>query len=413
MTWYLLAPEPRFSFALIQSISVLIIACPCALGLATPTAIMVGTGRGAQLGILIKDAEVLERMHEVKIIVLDKTGTLTHGKPRLTNIEVQAGWTEDTVLHLAGSTEQNSEHPLAHAVVNAAKERNLGFERASQFEAVTGQGVVATVGTQRVALGSLAFLRAQSVTVPESALKTATEWASEGKTPLAIAVEGEFVGILGVADTLRPSTPIALRRLKAQGLRLIMLSGDQKLTAEAIAREAGIEEVIAEVLPEQKANIVRRLQAEGKVMMVGDGINDAPALAQANIGVAMGTGTDIALETADVALLRSDLNGLVDGIALSHAVMQNIRQNLFFAFAYNVLGIPIAAGVLYPFTGWLLSPMIASLAMAFSDLSVVGNALRLHRFRSPILEDGVAARTQEGVQKFEDTPKQQIAQNQP
>jgi Cu+-exporting ATPase len=378
--WYILGPEPKFLHALLAFVAVLIIACPCALGLATPTAIMVGTGRGAQLGVLIKDAEALETVYGIKTVVLDKTGTITEGKPALTDVVVAPGVAEADLLRLAASVERSSEHPLASAIVAGVQSRNIGLSETTQFQALAGLGVEARVEGHDVLLGNAALLRERNVDAtpfePEMA-----RLSGEGKTPMLVALDGKAAGVLAVADPIKATTPAAIARLKAMGVTIVMLTGDSRRTAEAVARQVGVERVLAEVLPEHKAEEIKRLQGEGQVVaMVGDGINDAPALAQADIGMAIGTGTDVAIEAADVVLMRGDLNGVADAIELSRATMHNIRQNLAFAFGYNALGIPIAAGVLFPLTGWLLSPMIASAAMALSSVSVVTNALRLRRF---------------------------------
>ena len=379
--WVVFGPAARFLHALLASVSVLIIACPCALGLATPTAVMVGTGRGAQLGVLIKDAEALETLHRAQTVVLDKTGTITEGRPALTDVIALPGVDDRELLRLAASVERASEHPLATAIVAGALARDLDLAEATGFHALSGLGVEAQFEGYEVLLGNTALLHERGIDIPASLAQGAERLSEEGKTPIFVAVGESALGVLAVADTIKPSAAAAIARLKARGLQVVMITGDNRRTAEAVARQAGIDRVLAEVLPAHKAEEVRRLQAEGQVVaMVGDGINDAPALAQADVGIAIGTGTDVALEAADVVLMRGDLHGVPDAIALSRATMRTIRQNLAFAFGYNVLGIPIAAGVLYPFTGWLLSPMIASAAMAMSSVSVVTNALRLRRF---------------------------------
>ena len=378
--WYLLGSEPKFLYALRAFVAVLIIACPCALGLATPTAIMVGTGRGAQMGVLIKDAEALETLHGVQTVVLDKTGTITEGKPALTDIIPAPGVAEAELLRLAASVERGSEHPLASAIVAAAQNRAIQLSEATRFQAIAGRGVEARVEGHDALLGNDALLRERNIDSAAFAPEMA-RLSGEGKTPMLVAVDGKAIGVLAVADPIKATTPAAVSRLKAMGITVVMLTGDNKNTAEAVARQVGIERVLPEVMPARKAEEIKRLQSAGQVVaMVGDGINDAPALAQANIGIAIGTGTDVAIEAADVVLMRGDLNGVADAIELSRATMRNIRQNLGFAFGYNMLGIPIAAGVLYPFTGWLLSPMIASAAMAMSSVSVLTNALRLRKF---------------------------------
>jgi len=370
-------PEPRFAFGLVAAVSVLIIACPCALGLATPMSIMVGVGRGAQMGVLVKSAEALERMERIDTLVVDKTGTLTEGKPKVVAVVPTTGYSEADVLRLAASVERASEHPLADAIVNAAKERAIETAEVGDFESPAGKGALGTVEGRKVLLGNAAFMHAQGVDA--SALETEAERArGEGATVINMAVDGKLAGILAIADPIKPSTPEALRTLAAEGVCVIMLTGDNRTTAQAVARRLGIAEVEAEVLPDQKSAVVARLQKQGRVVaMAGDGVNDAPALAAAEVGVAMGTGTDVAMESAGVTLLKGDLNGIVRARRLSRATMRNIRQNLFFAFAYNAAGIPIAAGVLYPAFGLLLSPVVAAAAMALSSVSVVGNALRL------------------------------------
>ena len=380
VVWFNLAPpEARVTQALYTAVAVLIIACPCALGLATPTAIMVGTGRGAQAGILIKGGEALELAHRLTAVVLDKTGTVTEGKPVVTDVRPAAGFTANDLLRLAASAERSSEHPLAAAVVQAATDRGLTLASPGNFNAIAGHGLEAEVDARRVLIGNRKLLADRGITTDERA---ADELSAAGKTPVFVAVDGSFAGLVAVADRPKAGAREAIGRLKAQGLTVVMLTGDTPRTAGAIAREVDIDRVIAGVLPEGKADAVASLQAEGHVVaMVGDGINDAPALATADVGIAMGTGTDVAIEAADITLVRGDLGGVERAIALSRATMRTVKQNLFFAFAYNVLGIPLAAGVLYPLTGWLLSPMIASAAMALSSVSVVTNALRLRGFR--------------------------------
>ncbi len=375
--WALVGPEPRLAYALLAAVSVLIIACPCALGLATPMSIMVGVGRGAQAGVLIKNAEALERFEAVDTLVVDKTGTLTEGKPAVTQIHLAAGWSEGDVLRLAGSLEAPSEHPLARAVVAAAKARNLALTEPANFDSPAGRGVVGTVAGRAMAMGARRFMDEQGVDAASLA-EAAEAMAREGATAVFVAVDGRLAGVLGVADPIKATTPAAVAALRAAGVRVVMLTGDNRLTAEAIARRLGIDEVEAEVLPDQKAAVVRRLREAGRVVaMAGDGVNDAPALAAADVGVAMGTGTDVAIESAGVTLLRGDLTGLVAARRLSRAVMGNIRQNLIFAFVYNLAGVPVAAGLLYPSFGLLLSPSLAAAAMALSSVSVIGNALRL------------------------------------
>jgi len=377
--WFDFAPpDTRLNMALLTFVSVLIIACPCALGLATPTAIMVGTGRGAQSGILIKGGEALEAAHHVTTVVLDKTGTITRGVPTVTDL-LPAGFDGETMLRLAAAAEAGSEHPLGEAIVRTAAERSVSRPAATGFNALPGYGIEALVEGRRIVIGTALLLRQRGIEPDEAA---AHRLADEGKTPVFMAVDGTYAGIIAVADPLKEGSARAVERLHSLGLEVIMLTGDQRRTAEAIARQVGVDRVLAGVLPQGKGEEIRRLQSEGKVVaMVGDGINDAPALAQADVGIAMGSGTDVAMEAADITLVRGDLNGVVSSIALSRATIVNIRQNLFFAFIYNILGIPLAAGVLYPLSGWLLSPVIASLAMALSSVSVVTNALRLRGFK--------------------------------
>jgi P-type Cu+ transporter len=378
VVWFDIAPpETRINMALITFVSVLIIACPCALGLATPTAIMVGTGRGAQSGILIKGGEALETAHRLTTIVLDKTGTITRGVPVVTDI-LAVGVDGQTLLQLAASAESGSEHPLGEALVRSAEERRVRRSSARDFNAIPGHGIEAVVEGRKILVGTALLLRDRGINADEEA---AHRFADEGKTPIFVAVDGAFAGTIAIADPIKDGSRTAIERLHALGLEVVMLTGDNRRTAGAIARQVGVDRVLAEVLPEGKSEEIKKLQSEGKVVaMVGDGINDAPALAQANVGIAMGGGTDVAMEASDITLVRGDLKGVVSSIALSKATIGNIKQNLFFAFVYNILGIPIAAGVLYPFTGWLLSPVIASLAMALSSVSVVSNALRLRGF---------------------------------
>jgi len=383
VVWYFVAPiDTRLSMALLTFVSVLIIACPCALGLATPTAIMVGTGRGAEHGILIKGGEALETAHKLTAIILDKTGTITQGKPALTDVRALPGTVEADLVRLAASAERRSEHPLAAAIVEGAKARGLTLAEPSAFKAVIGNGIEATVDGRAVLIGKRALLADRGIDT--TALDSlAEELAAVGKTPMYTAIDGKPAGLIAVADQVKPESKAAIEQMQKMGLRVAMITGDNAKTAAAVAKEVGIapDMVFAEVLPGNKAEHVKRLQAQGLVVgMVGDGINDAPALAQANIGFAMGTGTDVAIEASDVTLIRGDLRTVPEAIALSRDTMRTIKQNLFWAFIYNALGIPIAAGVLYPFTGWLLSPIIASAAMAFSSISVVLNSLRLaHR----------------------------------
>jgi Cu+-exporting ATPase len=375
--WAVWGPDPAMTHALINAVAVLIIACPCALGLATPVSIMVATGKGAECGVLFRDAEAIEVMRDVDTLVVDKTGTLTEGRPRLASVTPVGRGDGDTFLQLAASLERGSEHPLAEAVVGGAAERGLEPDDADSFESITGRGVVGTVAGRVVAVGNLALM-ADRAELPESAVSRAEELRAEGQTVMFVAVDGLVAGLLGVADPVKESTPEAIRSLREEGIEVVMLTGDSRTTAEAVARRLGIDRVLAEVLPDQKAAAVVDLQNRGRtVAMAGDGINDAPALARAEVGIAMGTGSDVAMEAAGVTLVKGDLRGIVRARRLSRATMRNIRQNLFFAFVYNSLGVPIAAGALYPFFGILLSPMIAAAAMSFSSVSVIGNALRL------------------------------------
>jgi Cu+-exporting ATPase len=375
--WSLVGPQPRLAHALVSAVAVLIIACPCALGLATPMSVMVAMGRGAENGVLFRDAEALETLCRADTLVVDKTGTLTEGKPRVTAIEPAEGFAEDDLLKTAASLERASEHPLAAAVVKAAEAKGLQLANATDFQSLTGKGVVGWVAGQHVVLGSGVLLAENGVVVGQAQSRADTLRA-EGQTLLLVAINGRFAGLIAVADPVRPTSAEAVRLLRADGLRVIMLTGDGKATAEAVARQVGIDEVIAEVLPQQKNETVKRLQGEGRnVAMAGDGVNDAPALAQAQVGIAMGTGTDVAMESGGIVLVKGDLRGILKARRLSQLTMRNIRQNLFFAFFYNALGVPIAAGVLYPVFGLLLNPMIAAAAMSFSSVSVIANALRL------------------------------------
>jgi Cu+-exporting ATPase len=377
IVWAIWGPEPRFAYALVNAVAVLIIACPCALGLATPMAVMVGTGRGAHAGVLVRNAEALELMEKVDTLVLDKTGTLTEGKPRLTRIIALAGIQENDLLRLAASLERSSEHPLAAAIVKEAEGRGLKLGGPANFESITGKGVIGRVEGHEVAVGNAALLAAKKIGA-EDLLNRTDELHHQGQTVMLVAIDGKSAGLIAVADPIKGSARQAVESLKRSGLRLVMLTGDNRATAEAIARELGITEFEAEVLPEKKLAIVKKLQEEGRIVaMAGDGINDAPALAQADVGIAMGTGTDVAMESGDITLIKGDLNGLMRARNLSRASMSNIRQNLFFAFIYNLLGVPIAAGILYPLTGLLLQPAFAAAAMSFSSVSVIANALRL------------------------------------
>lgn len=388
IAWLIFGPEPKFSHAVINAVSVLIIACPCAIGLATPMAIMVGIGRGASLGVLIKNAEVLETLEKVDILIVDKTGTLTVGKPKLMRVVPASGISENELLQLSASLELISEHPLANAIVTAAKENNITILKASEFKSITGKGIVGNVAGKQVLIGNNILLKdhvkeygIDASSLEESNLgKTAELLRREGQTVMFVAIAGKLAGLLSVADPIKNTTKTAIDDLHKEGMQIVMLTGDNPISAKSVAQTLGIDQVIAEVMPEQKIEVVQRLQKEGHwVAMAGDGINDAPALAQANVGIAMGTGTDVAIESADITLVKGDLRGIVRALRLSRATMRNIRQNLFFAFIYNALGVPIAAGVLYPFFGILLSPMIAALAMSLSSVSVIANALRLNR----------------------------------
>jgi Cu+-exporting ATPase len=381
--WALFGPAPSFTFALLNCVAVLIIACPCSLGLATPTAIMVGTGKGAELGVLFKNAPSLETANKLQVIVLDKTGTLTQGKPTVTDIVTQRGFTEADVLCLAASAERGSEHPLGEAIVEAARARGLPLEESRDFQAMPGYGVRTTVGTQTVLVGNVQCMQEARV-VLGSLQETAEALASDGKTPMYVAVHGRGAGLIAVADTLKPHAKEAVEALRALGLEVLMMTGDHQRTAAAIGRKLGIDRVLAEVLPEEKSQQIQKLQATGKrVAMVGDGINDAPALAQADVGIAIGTGTDVAMEAADITLMSGDVRGIATAMYLSHRTMRTIKQNLFWAFVYNIVGIPIAAGLLYPVFGILLNPMLAAVAMALSSVSVVTNSLRLRRVQVP------------------------------
>lgn len=377
--WSIWGPEPRFAYGLVAAVAVLIIACPCALGLATPMSIMVGVGRGASLGVLIKNAEALEHLEKVDTLVVDKTGTLTQGHPAVTAILTVAGHTEDEVLRLAAAVEQASEHPLALAIVEAAKARNLALPQVGEFDSPTGRGAIGTVEGRRIILGNARFLTKQGIDVTELT-SGADDLRRDGATAIFLGIDGMAGGTIAIADPVKPTTPEALSALRREGIRVVMLTGDNRTTAEAVARKLGIDEVEADVLPDQKSAVVARLKREGRIVaMAGDGVNDAPALAAADVGIAMGSGTDVAIESAGVTLLKGDLNGIVRARRLSQATMSNIRQNLVFAFIYNAAGVPVAAGLLYPLFGILLSPMIAAAAMALSSVSVVTNALRLNR----------------------------------
>jgi Cu+-exporting ATPase len=381
VTWLTVGPEPALTFAIVSAVSVLIIACPCALGLATPISITTAAGRGAQAGVLIKDAEALERMARVDTVIVDKTGTLTEGRPRLTDVVVTEDFDENEVLSLAAALERGSEHPLAEAIVAGAEDRGLDPGRADEFDAVTGKGVMGLVKGRAVALGNSAMMSDLGVSSDE-ADDYADKLRAEGKTAMFVAVDGRLAGMVAVADPIKESTADAIRELQGLGLAIIMATGDNQRTAEAVARQLGIDEVRAGVLPQDKKTLVDELQAGGAhVAMAGDGVNDAPALAAAEVGIAMSTGADVAVESAGITLMRGDLTGLVRARKLAKATLRNIKQNLFFAFAYNAAGVPIAAGVLYPVLGLLLSPMIAAAAMSLSSVSVISNALRLRRVR--------------------------------
>ncbi len=381
IVWAWIGPEPRMALALINAVAVLIIACPCALGLATPMSIMVAMGKGATAGVLFKNAEAVETMKKVNTLVVDKTGTLTLGKPKLTEVVISQGFDEKGALYFASSIERGSEHPLAAAIVGGAAERGVAPGKAESFQSMTGRGVVGRVDGRDVAIGNRRLLEEMHIE-PGALTSKAEEMRAHGRTVMFLTVDGKAAGLLGVADPIKETTPAAIGLLHAEGMKIVMLTGDNRTTARAVAEKLGIDEFIAGVLPDQKAETVKRLQGEGRfVAMAGDGINDAPALAQAHVGIAMGTGTDVAMESAGVTLVKGDLRGIVRARRLSRATMRNIKQNLFFAFVYNSIGVPIAAGVLYPFFGILLSPIIAAAAMSFSSVSVVGNALRLRGAR--------------------------------
>ena len=379
--WMMLGPEPRFTFAMVAAVTVLIIACPCALGLATPMSIMVGIGRGAQTGILIRDADALQRFERIDTVVIDKTGTLTEGKPKVVSIVAADGIDENQLLRLAASVERGSEHPLAQAILNAASERKLDLAEARDFAALSGKGATATVEGRRIAAGNAMLMK--ELNVATQGLDATAEAARQnGATAIYVAIDSRAAGVIAIADPIKPSAQAALQKLREDGLRVVMLTGDNLTTARAVAARLGIDEIEAGVLPQRKSEVVQRLRQEGRrVAMVGDGVNDAPALSAADVGVAMGTGTDVAIESAGVTLLTGDLMGIVRARRMSVATMRNIRQNLGFAFLYNAAGVPIAAGVLYPVFGILLSPMIGAAAMALSSVSVIANALRLSRTR--------------------------------
>ena len=382
LVWHNLGPAPKLSYSLVATMTVLIIACPCALGLATPISIMVGVGKAAEYGILIRNGEALQQAGKLSTIVLDKTGTVTEGRPTVTALAPSDGWDETTLLTMAASIETGSEHPLAEAIVSAAKAKGLKVTSASNFEAITGHGVSATVDGRKVLFGNVRLMTRDNIHLGDLAAR-ANELAARAQTPMFLAVDNVAAGIVAVADPIKPDSRAAIERLHAIGLKVVMITGDNHATAEAVAREVGLDEVMAEVLPGDKADKVAALQQRGEIVgMVGDGINDAPALAQADVGYAIGTGTDVAIESADVTLMRGSLHGVADAIAISRATVRNIKQNLFGAFVYNTLGIPIAAGALYPIMGLLLNPIIAGAAMAMSSVTVVSNANRLRWFKS-------------------------------
>ncbi len=379
VVWWIFGPQPQLAFAVVGAVSVLIIACPCALGLATPISIMVATGRGAMAGVLIKDAQALESMEKVDTLVVDKTGTLTEGKPKLISVYAEDGFSEDELLRLAASLERASEHPLADAIVEGAKERGVELDKADEFETINGMGITGNVNGRRVAVGNTKLFESLDIKSSELSDKAAIE-RSEGRIVILVAVDSRAAGFIAVADPIKASSAKAVQDLHSVGIRIVMLTGDNRATAEIVAKQLGIDEVHAEVLPQEKADVIKELQSHGHIVaMAGDGINDAPALALSHVGIAMGTGTDIAMHSADITLVKGDLRGIVRARVLSRATMRNIRQNLFFAFFYNSIGIPVAAGVLYPFFGLLLSPMIAAAAMSFSSVSVIANSLRLRK----------------------------------
>jgi len=381
IVWWVWGPEPRMAHAVVNAVAVLIIACPCALGLATPISIMVGTGRGALAGVLIKNAEALEIMEKIDTLVVDKTGTLTEGKPKLVAVQAETGFTGDEILRMAASLERASEHPLAEAIVHGAEERGIELVKANSFQSITGKGVTGEVDGHKVAAGNIKLLEELGISTGDLSQK-ADKQRIKGMTVMLIAIDGQVAGLIGVADPIKDATGEAIRDLHTEGIRIVMLTGDSNATAKAVSDKLGIDQKHAEVSPEQKAEVIKKLQADGRIVaMAGDGINDAPALAQAHVGIAMGTGTDVAIESAGLTLVKGDLRGIVRARRLSRATMRNIRQNLFFAFIYNVAGVPVAAGVLYPFFGILLSPMIAAAAMSFSSVSVISNSLRLTRVK--------------------------------
>jgi Cu+-exporting ATPase len=381
VAWFDFGPQPQLVYALVTSVTVLIIACPCALGLATPMSLMVGIGKGAENGILIRSGEALQTAHQIKTVVLDKTGTITKGKPELTDIVVAGDWKQNDLLRLAASVERSSEHPLAEAIVEGAKNRQISLVEPTAFEAVPGHGVIAMVEGRRIVLGNLKLMQREALALGDLEAQAA-RLADDGKTPMYVAIDTQVAGIVAVADTVKEDSAEAIAALHNMGIEVVMITGDNQRTAQAIARQVGVDRVLAEVLPEDKAHNVHLLQAEHKkVAMVGDGINDAPALAQADVGLAIGTGTDVAIEASDITLIKGSLKGVVTAIEVSRATMRNIKQNLVGAFIYNVLGVPVAMGVLYPFFGILLSPLLAGAAMAFSSVTVVSNANRLRAFK--------------------------------
>jgi Cu+-exporting ATPase len=382
VAWGIFGPEPRLAYAIVNAVAVLIIACPCALGLATPMSIMVATGRGAKMGVLFKSAEAIELLRKVDVLVVDKTGTLTEGKPKLVSVRAIGSVLEEEILRLAASLERESEHPLAEAIVRGATEKKIAFEKVENFQSITGKGAQANVAGLEVAVGNRLLMESLGVPIGDFD-KVADSLRDEGQTVMFVSRDKTLIGLIGVADPVKETAPEAIRALQESGLKIVMLTGDNKRTAQAVARKVKVDEVIADVLPQQKAEIIKKLQAEGKIVaMAGDGINDAPALAQANVGIAMGTGADVAMKSAGVTLIKGDLKGIVRARELSLATIRNIKQNLFFAFIYNALGVPVAAGALYPFFGLLLSPMFAALAMSLSSVSVIGNALRLRKFKT-------------------------------
>lgn len=381
IVWWMWGPEPRLAYAVVNAVAVLIIACPCALGLATPISIMVGTGRGALAGVLVKNAEILEIMEKVDTLVVDKTGTLTEGKPKLVAVQAETGFDEDEILRMVASLERASEHPLAEAIVHGAEDKGIEMVKANSFQSITGKGVTGEVDGHQVAVGNIKLLEELAVSTADISQK-ADKQRVKGMTVMLIAIDGKVAGLIGVADPIKDTTSEAIRDLHSEGIQIVMLTGDSNVTAKAVAKKLEIDQKHAEVSPEQKTEVIKKLQADGRIVaMAGDGINDAPALAQAHVGIAMGTGTDVAIESAGVTLVKGDLRGIVRARRLSRATMRNIRQNLFFAFIYNVAGVPVAAGVLYPIFGILLSPMIAAAAMSFSSVSVISNSLRLTRVK--------------------------------